>query len=188
MNQKFSEHLNLAHSLWSEILETGDTAIDATCGNGHDTCYLAKKILTKHVGLLYGYDIQKKAIENTYQKLQKESAYLDKIYLLQKNHIDFSDVQGNVKLIVYNLGYLPGSDKTVTTTEKTTLKSIENALLLKPKYISIMCYPGHLEGKMEAKAVTDYLSKLDDRKYSVCHYQWINKEDSPFLLFLKELI
>ena len=55
------------------------------------------------------------------------------------------------KLIVYNLGYLPGSDKLLTTKTSSTLLSVEKALsLIAPNgAISITCYPGHEEGKKE---------------------------------------
>lgn len=188
MNQKFSKHIHLAHKLWDEVLKAGDAVIDATCGNGHDTCFLAKKILTEQEGFLYGYDIQKKAIENTYQKLEQEKIPMNRVHLIQKSHIDFSDIKTSVKLIVYNLGYLPGFDKQITTLESTTLESIEKALLLNPSYISIMCYPGHNEGKTESFAVVDYLSKLDAQSYSIFKYQNINRKDSPFLLFLENLL
>jgi len=31
----------IAHELWLQIVRPGDTVVDATCGNGHDTVFLA---------------------------------------------------------------------------------------------------------------------------------------------------
>ena len=34
----------MAHVLWAQILRQGDTAVDATCGNGHDTLFMAQQV------------------------------------------------------------------------------------------------------------------------------------------------
>lgn len=186
MTKKFTEHLDLAKSLWDSILNVGDIVIDATCGNGFDTLFLAKKILHEDLGFLYGYDIQKSAIENTYQRLQQENISLKNVALFHKSHEDFAEVSKNVKLIVYNLGYLPGFDKSITTRTESTIKSIENGLNLS-SYISIMCYPGHSEGKEEKKGLLQFLANLDRKKWSICHYEWVNRPLSPSLIFIKNV-
>ena len=33
-----------AHHIWKEVVSAGDIVIDATCGNGHDTIYLARLV------------------------------------------------------------------------------------------------------------------------------------------------
>ena len=54
-------HLELARFYWKMVLQAGDWAIDATCGNGKDTLQLGKFSL----GGIIGLDKQQIAIENT---------------------------------------------------------------------------------------------------------------------------
>jgi hypothetical protein len=56
---------------------------------------------------------------------------------------------------MFNLGYLPGSDKNCITKSETTLPALAQSLeILKPGgLLSIMLYPGHAGGDTEASAV-----------------------------------
>jgi SAM-dependent methyltransferase len=181
-------HLLLAQKYWKNLLKPIDNVIDATCGNGKDSLFL-KKLICK--GKLFCLDIQKKAIENTHILLKKENVDFKNIFLIKKSHEDFSYIPKiPIKLIVYNLGYLPKSDKTITTKTKTTLKSIKNALNLieKDGGISITCYPGHLEGQKEENALIYFLSTLNSKNLNICYHKWINKKNSPTLIWIKKLI
>ena len=104
-------HITQAHLLWKTHLKKGDIAIDATLGNGHDSLFLAKLILDENCGFLYGYDIQKKALENS-QKLLTDNLnnnnILNRIKLFLFSHENFENINHTrINLIVYNLGYLP---------------------------------------------------------------------------------
>ena len=57
----FTSHIDLAHQYWKNLLLPGDHAIDATCGNGHDSIFLAKILLDS--GKLKAFDKQSSAIE-----------------------------------------------------------------------------------------------------------------------------
>jgi hypothetical protein len=190
-------HIVLAHNYWQNLLQKGDIAIDATCGNGFDSLFLAKILLEKEdCGKLFCFDIQEKAIENTKLLLQKnlsENSF-HHIHFFQKSHEYLSIVQENfpekpIRLIVYNLGYLPKGDKTLTTKTDTTLKSLQSALALLSSHgaISITCYPGHEEGAKEEKALLSYLSALKKDFWEICYHQWINKKASPTLLWIKKI-
>ncbi len=179
-------HLNLAHFYWKQWVSSGDTVIDATMGNGHDTFFLAQLLNGK--GRLIGYDIQAEAIEQTKARLQTLSESERAIVSLQhKSHIFFSEKE--VKLIVYNLGYLPGGDKSATTKTENTLKSLKHALeaIGSMGAISITCYPGHPEGAKEEAGIFDFVKKLSSREWNVCYHQWINRPQSPSLFFLRNL-
>lgn len=181
----FQSHLDLAHDLWKKVVLPGDTVIDATCGNGHDTVVLAQMI---GEGTLYAIDIQKEALENTKQKLQKE--YLPYVRWIHGCHSEFPKEITSAKLIVYNLGYLPGSSKEITTQRETTLKSIQNSLeiLQEGGCISITCYPGHPEGAKEEECILAFASTLDPKIWSSCHHRWINRKNAPSLLWIQKFI
>jgi SAM-dependent methyltransferase len=180
----YSIHIQTAHKYWKELLLPSDNVIDATCGNGNDTLFLAN-ILKE--GKIFAYDIQEKALKNTLDLLKENHISLENISLIHQSHEDFS-VKDNIKLIVYNLGYLPKGDKTITTQVGSTLKSINEGLniISKGGALSITCYSGHLEGEKEENAILKMAAVLDGKKYSVCLHRWLNREKAPSLIWIKK--
>lgn len=195
MRQRFSlfqSHLDLAHSYWEKLIEPGCTVIDATCGNGYDTLKLARLALTQDKGSLIGLDIQKSAIEHTKQRLEDAlgAKICKQVELLEQSHARFPQgiAEGTVRLIVYNLGYLPGGDKSRTTLSGTTVASLKAALSLIEQggAISITCYPGHPEGQEELEAVLALTKELDPSAWSCCRHSWTNRRHAPTLLLIQK--
>ncbi len=192
INDMFQQHINFAHTHWQRLLLSGDTAIDATCGNGHDTLFLAKLALTQSTGRLFAIDIQESAIQKTKTLLQQHlnDSLLQRIIFKHGCHSKFdSELSLNsIKLIVYNLGYLPGGNKQITTQAQTTLQSIEHAmdLLMEGGLISITCYPGHNEGSIEQSELLKLASKLDVKQWACSHHTWLRNQ-APSVLFLKKI-
>jgi ubiquinone/menaquinone biosynthesis C-methylase UbiE len=190
----FDSHLDLAHSYWRKIVTPGSAVIDATCGNGNDTLVLAKLCLTADQGTLFAMDIQPQAIQKTRAALERslDPLVFQRIQFLTGCHSHFpSDLRNqSISLIVYNLGYLPGSDKSIKTSESTTLVSLKTALrLMKPGgMISVTCYPGHPEGLTEQKKILIWSESLSPKEWSVCHHQWVNRSQSPSLLVIQKSI
>lgn len=180
-------HLELAHAYWDRLVHPGDILIDATCGNGHDTLKLAQL----QPSLLYAFDVQPEALRATQELLQKSLSppLLTSVRLIQGCHSHFLPeiANGSVKLIVYNLGYLPGGDKGKTTQCSTTLLSVTKALeLIAPGgAISITCYPGHEEGEREEKMIMDWAERLDKALWNCCHHRWLNRPKAPSLLLIE---
>ena len=175
-------HLKFAHELWAGLLKPDDTAIDASCGNGRDTLQLARLLPQ---GVVFALDIQKIAIEKT-----KARGIQGNIFFFEQSHETFPKeaYQRPVKLIIYNLGYLPGGDRSLTTQTKTSLKSLEKAchLIIKDGAISMMLYPGHEEGGKEKEALLSYAGLLPKQEWEVNHYSWSFLSSAPSLLFLKK--
>ncbi len=188
----FQSHIDLAHSYWSKLVQQGDVVIDATCGNGHDTLFLCKLAITEEKGKVYAIDNQSIAIQSTQTVLQKElnQQRYDRVVFLHQDHshFPFSIVPESIKLIVYNLGYLPGENKKWTTLTETTMKSIlEAQKLIQPGGgISITCYPGHLEGEKELEAIVKYSANLSPKEWSCSQHLWLNRHRSPTLLFFQK--
>lgn len=168
----------MAHALWRGLLNPSDTVIDATCGNGNDTYFLSTLLPS---GKIYAIDIQEQAIQNTKEKLKNTPCAVEYIVA---THANFPPHIPPVKLITYNLGYLPGYDKQITTMASTTLESLKNGLqlLLPDGALSIMLYPGHEEGARETKAVLEWAQSLSHR-----HYTWGDNPLSPSLLWVTSL-
>lgn len=188
----FQSHLDLVYSYWQKLVQTGDTIIDATCGNGLDTLKLAQLCLGKEKGWLYAIDILPKAIDLTQTHLRNmlDETILQRVRFVEGCHSNFpEEIQPeSVKLIVYNLGYLPGGgDKTRTTMLETTLESVEKGMtLIQPGgAISLTLYPGHPEGRREEENIISFAKELDPLLWNCCHHQWPNRQKSPSLLLLQ---
>jgi hypothetical protein len=188
-------HLELAHSYWEKVIREGDHAIDATCGNGKDTLRIARlTVMHSSKSHLIGIDTQLIAIERTKNRLASEltEEQRERISLYQQCHSHFPPLAYTlpIRLIVYNLGYLPGTDKRVTTRVETTLESITAALeLLTPGgLISITCYPGHPEGAREEQALLDYLETKSSSTLHVEQKKFSFNAQSPSLLLLQNRV
>ncbi len=187
MAQKFSSHLLLAHSYWNDFLQEDDLVIDATCGNGHDTLFLAKKVLK---GQVFAFDIQQTALQNA-RALIKSHQMEERVAFFHASHENLFLVPSkNIRLIVYNLGYLPGGDKKITTLALSTHRSVFQALALiehTQGAVSLMCYPGHEEGKKEQNLLLQELTSLNPHLWQVSYHQWINRPHSPSLFWIKAI-
>jgi 16S rRNA C1402 N4-methylase RsmH len=113
--------VSVAHSLIKAKLRPGDIAIDATVGNGHDTLFLVDQVSPS--GKVYGFDIQQAAIDSTWAKVESccnAPQRPECLTLIQANHADMDEIipaqyHGKISAIMFNLGYLPGSDKSIIT-------------------------------------------------------------------------
>ena len=173
--------LNRVNLICEKFIKPGDITVDATCGNGNDTLMLAK--LSKEV---FSFDIQKEAIKNTKNILDKEN--ISNVKLINDSHEYIGKYLENYKnkisLVLFNLGYLPGGNKSITTNHNSTLKAIKESLkLLNNKGIILaVCYP-HEEGKKESKTILNYLNK-NDIKYVT--YRNTDNINAPFLIEIKK--
>ena len=163
----------LAQQAVCEGLEDGALAIDATVGNGHDTLFLAGRVAPR--GHVIGFDIQRRALETTRARLLAaglESAatlhFCGHERMLEKIPPDWS---GRVSAVMFNLGYLPGGDKGLTTSPATTLSALDQALSLLRfgGLISLLVYRGHPGAKAEADAISAWLEQLDSIFRFSCH-------------------
>lgn len=179
MEKIFSPHLKMAKDYWKGHLQQSDLAIDATCGNGHDTLFLSE--LCSVIGL----DIQILAIQNTEALLAKHQKKAI-LHRLSHEKIDTLPLPHPPNLIVYNLGYLPHGNKSITTQTESTLESVKKSLeMLAPGgALSITCYPGHDEGLREEKALEAWAASLPSDKWSVTHHKWLNRERAPSLIWI----
>lgn len=186
----FHSHLDLAHRYWSGLVQPGDVVVDATCGNGYDSLVLAQLALTEHSGQLHLIDIQAEALDATRARLNALPAIrLQRVLFHLQSHENFpaAITPHSVRLVVFNLGYLPGGDKGITTRVSTTLKSIQNALSLLQMggCLCITAYPGHAEGAREETALMPLANSLPTQEWNVCHHRWLNRQDAPSLLLIQ---
>lgn len=161
-------------------VKEGDLCIDATMGNGNDTLLLSQ--LCGKKGKVLAFDIQKTAVCNTRERLQKASAPENYTLLLESHHHmeQYADLE-TVSCIVFNLGYLPGGDHSMATKEAVSIPAMEQALRLLKKsgLLSLCIYSGGDSGFAERDAVLAWLKTLDCRKYLVIKSEYYNRPNHP---------
>ncbi len=173
------KHFILTH------LKEGDIAVDFTMGNGHDTEFLSKTV--GESGHVYAFDVQSQALESTSAHLKACGCPENYTLILDSHHNVKKYVDTPIKAGMFNLGYLPGSDKTITTMRETTLPAIEAAISLMDKdaIILVAVYPGHAEGEAEGKLVNEYLSSLSRHKVCCTQIKIVNSPTSPFFFIIE---
>lgn len=164
----------LAHDVHRAIIQEGDTVIDATLGNGHDTVFLAG--LVGENGRVIGFDVQQDAVDSAGRLLASEGL-LDRCELHCLGHEHMAEVvSGPVKAVLFNLGWLPGGDKSVTTLWPTTRQAVTAALslLVKGGVCTICAYPGHAAGDEERHELMGFLGALKPQEFNVLHQHFLN--------------
>ena len=159
-----------AHVILRRAIRAGDTAIDATAGNGHDTTFLARQV--GPTGAVFAFDVQPAALDRTRDRLDAEG--LTNVTLLYRDHAEMSEViperhHGQVAAVMFNLGYHPGGDAIVTTRGDRTVTAITAALkLLRPQgVLTVIAYVGHAGGLDEAAAVERLLREQTRTEFTV---------------------
>ncbi|AMB98910.1 hypothetical protein AWM75_02385 [Aerococcus urinaehominis] len=167
----------------------GDQVLDATLGNGHDSLALARQIGRE--GKLYGFDIQSQALANTEQRLtdNKLGNVPHQFFLASHSQIkDYLPDQCQLKLVIFNLGYLPKADKTIITQADSTCQAISQCLdlLANKGLILIASYLGHPGGQAEHGAIKQLLANIDQAHFNVGEFNFLNQANQPPKLFIIE--
>ena len=184
--------LDFTKKLLQEHIEPGDWVVDATVGNGHDTIFLAEQV--GPTGHVFGFDIQKQAIENTQLQLTTLK-YLERVTLFHSGHENMlsqlEQIQHEtnhserymqqISAVTFNLGYLPGGDHQIKTQSPTSLAALEQALnLIKVGgIVTLVIYRGHDGGADEAKQIERFCSSLPQKQFDVLRYELTNQKNTP---------
>lgn len=173
----------ISHLLMSHYVHPDDVAIDMTMGNGHDTLHLAK--LAKHV---YAFDIQDQALQETKKRLDEHR--MNNVTLIKDSHVHVLNYVSSFKYVVFNLGYLPKGDKTITTHKDETLETLSLILNHLPYLgcVQLMIYPGHSEGMNESIAIDAYLSKLPINGFKIVNINLPYQDNHPpYIIWIQKI-
>lgn len=170
----------LQKSFLERHIKRGGVAVDFTMGNGNDTRWLSDAV--GPTGHVYAFDIQPQALERTRALLESSGCAHNYTLILDSHENVLDYVAGPICAGVFNLGYLPGSDKTVTTMRPSTLKAVTASIQLLDRdgIVLVAVYPGHAEGEAEGIMLEEELSKYDRKQYSVSKFRLINSPTSPY--------
>lgn len=189
----FLSILSFARRLVEDRLKPGDTAVDATAGNGVDTLFLAR--LTGPGGRVHAFDIQETALAKTRERLRKELPEGEyghvELHLMSHDNMKEAlppEAAGTAGAAMFNLGYLPGADHSVITTPSSTIPALNASLeLLRPGGIlTVVVYPGHEGGQTEADAVERWAAALPQDRFQAMTYRFINQRNAPPYLIAVE--
>ncbi len=180
-----------AHQLLLEHLSRGDVVIDATAGNGYDTLFLAEQVGPE--GYVLAIDLQSQACDSCQQKVAEREFCQVEIHC--RNHAELETIlpherHGQVAAVMFNLGYLPGGDKSVVTVGETTRSALSAALnvLREGGVISILVYRGHAGGNEEAAAVGAWMEEALRQGHSQLYQSPANSPISPVLMLVRKRI
>ena len=171
------------HSILDERLQKDHITIDATIGNGNDTLFLAQR--TQKV---YGFDVQENALTQT-ENLLSQHELTNYELILDSHEFISNHISEPIDCAMFNLGYLPGDNKHITTTPGSTIKALEACITLlnKKGIITVTVYTGHDEGKVESEVLLQYVTTLSSRNFTVLKYEFINKNNSPYVLLIEKI-
>src|SRR5690606_4720754 len=131
---------DLVHQLLEAVVGEGDTVIDATCGNGHDALFLARKV--GPAGRVLAFDIQEAALASS-GRLVANAGMEERVSFHLGSHATLAAhvAPNSVAAVMFNLGYLPGGDHGVITQSDETLKALGSASeVLKPGgWLCVVC-------------------------------------------------
>lgn len=180
--------LPFTHYLLRGKIRDGDTVLDGTAGNGHDTLLLAQCVGKE--GKVWAFDVQQQALDATASRL-KEAGVRERVNLVLSGHETLVDyVCGPLSAAVFNFGWLPNSDKNCTTQTDTSIRALQAALdlLQNGGLLLAVLYPGHEEGRHEADAIEHWAAELPQHRFAALKYGFVNRRNRPpYLLAVEKL-
>lgn len=163
--------LPYARTLLEKAVTPGDAVVDATMGNGHDTVFLANLVGEK--GTVFAFDVQTEALKKTKERLEQHQL-TDRVVLYHRGHEELirtipEKFHGKITAAIFNLGYLPGSDKSIVTKPETTKEAVEQLLeIMAPGgVIVLVVYHGHEEGKRKRRTLF-FVRSIDQLSLMCC--------------------
>lgn len=170
--------LNISKLLLQAVVSEGDTVIDATLGNGNDAAFLAERV--GDTGAVYAFDIQEEALRRAEEVIP--ATQRGRVHMFCASHETMTNyVSCPVKLILFNLGYLPRGDKIIATQAITTVTAVKNglSLLQDDGVIMLVVYRGHAGGKEEWEQLFAFVSTLEQHRYNVTIADFPNQKNDP---------
>ncbi len=176
------------HDLLRRSIGPGESVLDGTAGNGHDTLLLARCVGAE--GKVWAFDVQRQALVQTAARLADAGIQAQVEYVCAGHETLAEYIGEPLAAAVFNFGWLPGGDKTLTTQADTSIRALNAALvLLKPGgLLAAVLYPGHEAGYSEANTVEAWAANLPQQQYAVLKYGFINQKNRPpYLLAIEKL-
>ena len=178
--------LGQSHDFIRKAVREGDTAVDATAGNGGDTLFLAQ--LTGPSGKVYSFDIQQRAHDSTLARLKSANLDGHVVQVLDGHQNMDLHVKEKVRAVMFNLGYLPGGDHNIGTRGADTAEALQKAMQLIEVngIITVVVYYGGDSGFEEKDFIMDFIKNIDHRQFAVMKTEFVNQINCPPILICIE--
>ncbi len=177
--------LGMSHEYASAVVKPGDIVIDATCGKGRDTLLLAG--LVGKSGHVFAFDIQEKSLLFTKELISSNN--IINTTLIHNSHENIDEyVSVGISCIMFNLGYLPGTDHTLSTIGSTTIIALQKAMKLLNigGVITIVIYQGGDTGFEERDIVLAYCKNINQEQFTVQKTTFENQKNNPAIFIYIE--
>ncbi|MBR3840029.1 MAG: class I SAM-dependent methyltransferase [Erysipelotrichales bacterium] len=163
------------------LTDKRNIAIDFTCGQGFDTLFLGK-----HYEHVVAFDIQEDAIKQSQQRITEQGLF--NVEFHQVSHDQFDEYVASFDAGIFNLGYLPHGDSSITTQGNIVITALEKGtkLLTSKGKIVVVCYPGFNQGLKESEEVEKWLSTLPSKEFDVVHISLVNRKSAPYILVIEK--
>ena len=174
----------LAQKLIKDNFTSIKYGIDATCGNGNDTLFLAG--ICDSEGMIFSFDIQEEALDIT-EKLLSANNITQSVLLVNSSHENMEKViKPKVDVIMFKLGFLPKSESKICTKPGTTIPALESSckLLREQGMITVLCYPGTDQGKVETFEVKTWIDSINSNEFKISEYASDDPDDTTPILFI----
>ena len=169
--------VEISHEFLKPVLHSQAICIDATIGQGKDTQFF----LDQHVKTVYGFEIQKDVLAN----VNIQDARWHPILAGHETMDEY--IQEEADAIIFNFGYCPQQNPSITTLPETSLIAVQKALkMLKRKgRLALVLYP-HQFGEQEQKTIEEYLKDLDSHAYQIYKIQSVNIQNMPYFIGIEK--
>ena len=172
------KEIGYAHELIANCTTKLDVTIDATVGSGKDTIFLSR--ISKKV---YGFDIQKEALEAAQKLLDQENRNNVSLILDGHENID-KYVNEYVSGCIFNLGYMFDKDTLIHTKINQVIIALNKTLQLLKIGGKICVLSNNLN---DNNLLEEWAKQLNNKQYQVLKYQYINNPNNKNLLVIEKI-
>ena len=171
--------VELSHEFLKPVLHAQAICIDATIGNGKDSMFF----LNQNVRKVYGFEIQEDILEKT----KEHVADVRWIPILEGHEKMMNYVHEEVDAILFNFGYCPNGNETITTLPSTSLEAVKQALMLLKRKgrLVLVLYP-HQYGNEEQETIESYLETLSQHDFQIYKIQALNVKQMPYMIGIEK--
>nr|WP_320115104.1 class I SAM-dependent methyltransferase [uncultured Desulfuromonas sp.] len=189
-----------SHYFAQDVLQPGDLAVDLTAGRGHDCLFLARCVDSNHTGSVVAFDIQSEAIDSTFERLEDNGIRASRIsrpqqietpgvFLVNASHERLPlFLPRPPRVLLGNLGYLPGGDHAIATQAQSSLPMVKAALeeLQTGGRLILVVYIGHEGAQEESATISNHLAQLHPRHWHIITMRPFLSENAPYVLVVEK--
>ncbi|MCL1816969.1 MAG: rRNA methyltransferase [Clostridiales bacterium] len=187
MSSLIKSAVEISHQLLATAIHEGDTVLDATAGRGRDTCFLAQLVGEK--GTVWAFDIQIEACRSTAHALV-QAGLVSRVHLICDDHANLAAYAiPSITAAIFNLGWLPGSDRSIVS-GAGTIKALQSALLMLKEggILVVVAYIGHSEGADEYSALLRWITSLPKSEARCLQISFPAHEQAPIVLLIEKTL